>query len=175
MRRSLILSLLGGWFALGLPTTGLAQVGSRDLSDFVSTDQPFTVAIVVTPPSGTIAFGVEDAPPNGWIDVTNIDNSGTWDAVNQKVKWGPYFNDDPVTLHYQITPPAGSSGSTPCFSGVVSIDGNNLAVAGALCLPAPVPTVSEWGLCATALLLLTAGTLLLRRRPVTADLSTPPA
>ncbi len=163
-RNSMVLGLVGAWCALGVAAPAMAQVAVRDLSDFSSTSQPFTVIIEVTPPVGTIAFGVEDAPPDGWTDVSNIDNGGSWDAVNNKVKWGPYFNDTPVTLSFLVTPPGGSSGSTPCFSGIVSIDGNNAAVAGTRCLPAPVPTASEWGLTAMTLLLLVAATLLLRRR-----------
>ncbi len=157
---------LAAWCVLGLVGDACAQVALRDLSDFSSTNQPFTVSILVTPPTGTIAFGVEDLTPTGWTNISNIDNNGTWDAVNGKVKWGPYFNDIPVTLHYTITPPADPGGSTPCFSGIVSIDGNNSTIAGSRCLPPPVPTVSDWGLTTTLLLLLIAGTVLIRRRGV---------
>jgi len=156
--------LIGSLLALGLAQTASAQVAVRDLSGFDSYSQPLPVVITVTPPVGTIAYGVEDAPPSGWINVSNIDNGGSWDSVNKKVKWGPYFTDQPVTLHYTLTPPAPVTGGAPCFRGVVSIDGNNQLVAGTPCLPAPVPAASEWGLACVALALLIAGTLLLRYR-----------
>lgn len=154
---------LGMLCLLGLPYAASAQVAQRDLSDFVSHSVPFGVTITVTPPAGTIAFGIEDATPANWIDVSNIDNGGTWDSINKKVKWGPYFSDQPITLHYDLAPPVPVPGGTPCFNGVASIDGGNQAIGGSSCLPAPVPTLSEWGLAGTALLLLIAGTLLLRR------------
>lgn len=163
-RSSVVFGLLAVWCVLGSAGSACAQIALRDLSDFSSTSQPFTVSIQVTPPAGTIAFGVEDLTPNGWTTITNIDNNGTWDAVNHKVKWGPYFNDVPVTLHYTVTPPADPGGSTPCFSGIVSIDGNNSTIAGSRCLPPPVPAVSDWGLTITVLLLLIAGSTLIRRR-----------
>ena len=155
---------LASLFVLGLAHSASAQVAVRDLTGFVAHTQPVPVAIVVTPPVGTVAYGVEDAPPSGWIDVTNIDNGGSWDAINNKVKWGPFFNDQPVSLHYTVAPPAMPVGGTPCFRGVVSVDGNNQTVGGAICLPAPVPAVSEWGLVCVTCLLLIAGTLLLRDR-----------
>jgi len=155
-----------GWLCLfGLPGAASAQVAERDLSGFVSHTQPMTVIITVTPPPGTIAFGIEDRPPAAWANVSNIDNSGTWDSINGKVKWGPYFQDTPITLHYDITPSIPVPGGAACFHGVASIDGSNQSISGSGCLPPPVPTVSEWGLAAIALSLLIAGTLLLRQRP----------
>lgn len=148
-----------------------AQIAQRDLSDFQGYAQPFTVTIEVTPPPGTIAFGVEDSPPDNWTTVTNIDNSGSWDAINGKVKWGPFFSATPITLHYDITPDGPTTGQG-CFFGVVSVDGNNQAIQGTLCLPRPVPTASDWGVVCFALLLLIAGQVLVRRnwrrRPLTA-------
>ena len=132
-RRALV---LGSLFVLGLVPTVSAQVAVRDLSDFTTHTQPFIVTITVTPPAGTIAYGIEDATPSDWTDVSNIDNGGSWDAIHQKVKWGPYFTDQPVTLHYTLAPPIPATGGTPCFRGVVSVDGNNQTVAGQGCLPA---------------------------------------
>ena len=158
---TLVLGLLS---LLGTASAVSAQVAERDLSNFSSHSQPFTVTITVTPPVGTIAYGIEDAPPSGWTDVSNIDNSGIWDSVNKKVKWGPYFTDEPITLHYDLAPPVPLPGGTPCFRGVVSVDGDNQSTGGTRCLPAPIPTLSEWGLASVAMSLLIAGTLLLRQR-----------
>jgi len=135
----------------------------RDLSGFASRDQPFTAAIIVIPPVGTNAWAAEDSAPPGWIDVTNIDNGGGWDAINNKVKWGPFFSDQPMTLHYTVTPPASGTSGPFCFSGIVSIDGINQSISGAMCLSSLVPAISEWGLLCVALVLLIAGTLVLRR------------
>jgi len=156
--------LIFAWMVLAASAPVMAQTAVRDLSDFEGLHQTFTIAIQVTPPPGTIAFGVEDSPPDNWTDVSNIDNSGSWDAVNGKVKWGPFFSDDPITLHYDLFADGRASGQG-CFFGIVSLDGSNQSVEGDLCLPRPVPAASEWALVCFALLLLIAGDVVVKARP----------
>lgn len=94
--------------------------------------QPVPVCIMVCAPGGTTAVGLEDAPPAGW-SVANISNGGQWDAVNQKVKWGPFFDPIPATVSYEAIPPTGTTGNQ-CFNGTVSYDGGNNAVNDTACL-----------------------------------------
>jgi len=82
-----------------------------------------TVYIVLLPEAGTTALGVEDIPPPGWVDIANISNGGSYDAVAHKVKWGPLFSPFPVELSYDITPPADAVDEV-CFSGVTSANGD---------------------------------------------------
>jgi hypothetical protein len=100
----------------------------RDLADTYTPSVPMSVSISVSPNSATLVYAVEDTPPVGWV-VSNINESGQWDSVNKKVKWGPFFDSNIRTLTYQATPPAGESG-TKAFSGTVSFDGNNVSIGG---------------------------------------------
>ncbi len=84
-------------------------------------ESPVEVLIDVTPDPGTMVHAVEDAPPVGWT-VSNINESGAWDSVNEKVKWGLFFDASVRTLTYDITPPAGETGEKT-FSGTASFDG----------------------------------------------------
>ena len=81
---------------------------------------PLTVAIVVTPESGTFACGVEDQPPTGWT-VGSINENGAFDSVSRKVKW-TFLDSVRRTLTYQATPPIGASGAVT-FTGTANFDG----------------------------------------------------
>ncbi len=110
-------------------TVGSAScAANRSLPDGYTPGQPVAVAISVSPAAGTLTYAVEDAPPNGWT-VSGIDNSGTWDSGNRKVKWGPFFDATTRTLRYSATPPTGTTG-TETFSGTVSVDGMGQAICG---------------------------------------------
>jgi hypothetical protein len=61
--------------------------------------------------------------------VSDINESGGWDNVNKKVKWGPFFDPTNRTLTYKATPPSGETGAKT-FSGTVSLDGTNVAMGG---------------------------------------------
>jgi hypothetical protein len=105
-----------------------ACASQRTLPDGYVAGQAFQVTIQVTPLSGTKTYAVEDTPPSGWA-VSGIDNSGQWDSANGKVKWGPFFDNQARTLHYSVTPPAGTTG-TYSFLGTLSMDGVNSAICG---------------------------------------------
>jgi len=89
---------------------------------------PLSVSTVVTPLGTTQAYAVEDAPPTGWT-VSNINQSGVYDAVNHKVKWGPFFDSTARTFTYTATPPGGTTG-VQVFTGTASLDGSNVTIAG---------------------------------------------
>jgi len=94
------------------------------------------VRILLNPPAGTSAVGIEDTPPAGWA-VSNISEGGSYDAVNNKVKWGPLFPPLPAEVGYDVTPTATSG--MMCFSGSISIDGVNEPICGDACLDACCP------------------------------------
>jgi hypothetical protein len=89
---------------------------------------PVNVSISVNPAQGTQVFAAEETPPSGWV-VTDINESGQWDSVSKKVKWGPFFDDNIRTLTYKATPPVGETGMKT-FSGTVSFDGQNVSIGG---------------------------------------------
>ena len=86
-------------------------------------ESPVEVTVEITPDPGTMVYAVEDAPPTGWT-VDSINESGSWDDVNKKVKWGPYFDANIRTLTYNATPPAAETGEKT-FSGTASFDGGD--------------------------------------------------
>ncbi len=93
---------------------------------------PKRVHIALTPPAGTMVLALEDAPPAGWV-VVDISHNGTFDAVNGKVKWGPFFPPFPHQVGYAVIPSNDAVGPH-CFSGAVSVDGINQAICGDECI-----------------------------------------
>jgi hypothetical protein len=93
---------------------------------------PRRVTIVLNPPDGTSSIGVEDVPPAGW-EVLEISDGGSFDEINRKVKWGPFFPPYPKHVHYQAMP---TNAGLPlaCFDGTISLDGISEAVCGIDCL-----------------------------------------
>jgi len=87
--------------------------------------QPISVSVEVIPGQSTVAYALEDAPPEGWqVDPSSINYSGEWDGVNIKVKWGPFFDNQQRLFTYQVTPPPDESG-TKDFHAVFSANGTN--------------------------------------------------
>ncbi len=91
------------------------------------------VHIALDVPAGTDAVALEDVPPAGWL-VTFISHDGTFDYVNGKVKWGPFFAPNiPQAVHYVVIPSDDGS-IVSCFEGTVSLDGLNQVICGEACL-----------------------------------------
>ena len=132
-----ITPLLGllAWVSMATPV--FAVGATRDLPEYYTPDETFTVAIAVDTPEDTGVQAIEDSPPAGWTQIDNISHYGTYDSIHHKVKWGPFFDDDSRTVTYDITPPSGASGEE-CFDGSVSFDGINEPIEGDECvLPLP--------------------------------------
>jgi hypothetical protein len=89
---------------------------------------PLNIQLQVSPAADRIVYAVEDLPPTGWA-VTDISSPGHWDGLLQKVKWGPFFDNQPRTFSYQAVPPLDAQGPVS-FSGVASLDGTNLVFYG---------------------------------------------
>jgi len=89
---------------------------------------PLLISIVVTPSDSTLAYAIEDTPPEGWA-VSDISHAGVYDAVNKKVKWGPFFDNNARTLTYTVTP-NGPPWIGGFYGGTVSFDGTNAPIYG---------------------------------------------
>ncbi len=100
---------------------------------------PFTVTMTARPDSTTSAYAVEDQTPSGW-EVLSISHGGAFDAVNRKVKWGPFLDSGERTLSYDIVP-AGTAGQFT-FVGTGSFDGVNLSVSGNRVVS--IATIMRW-------------------------------
>jgi streptogramin lyase len=102
---------------------------------------PLSVSIAVTPAVDVSAYAVEDQPPAGW-QVAGVSEGGVWDAVNQKVKWGPFLDHAPRTASYLVTPPGTASGAASFVGSasfdqvVVPVTGQRQTIAGQITQPA---------------------------------------
>jgi len=94
---------------------------------------PKMVQIQLSPREGVTAIALEDTPPTGW-QVTYISGDGVYDAVNGKVKWGPFFGGTlPRSVSYEVIAPPTQAGAA-CFEGTVSLDGVNEPICGDTCI-----------------------------------------
>ena len=111
------------------PIGGQRQMllADRDLPAFVERRLPngytpglkFTVTLFVTPPTNTAVYVVQDQPPVGWLVMTqNV--AGLIDAASGTIEFGPFFDANPRTLTYEVTPLEGSD--VVQFSGLVNAD-----------------------------------------------------
>lgn len=90
--------------------------------------QSLIVRINAGPLSGTQSYALEDQLPAGWF-ATNVSHGGVFDQVAGKVKFGPYHDNLPRALHYELFAPANVDGDV-ALSGVISVDGTNFAITG---------------------------------------------
>ena len=104
-----------------------SSVGERSVSQ---SDGHVEVSLSVKPDIGTVAYAVEETLPAGF-SAALISGGGSIDAVNNKIKWGPFFDANPRTLTYELTSPGGISGKVN-LTGFVSLDGQDFTVGGDL-------------------------------------------
>lgn len=83
------------------------------------------IYLTVTPASGVAAYAVEEDVPVGLV-VSNINESGEFDVLTRKVRWGPFFDANQRTLTYAVSGPDGSY----VLGGVASFDGSSLVTTG---------------------------------------------
>lgn len=102
----------------------------RTMPDVCLPGQPFTVTLTVSPADTVVAYAVEEELPLNWRNVSSssINESGEFDSVNNKVKFGPFTDKEQRTLTYQVTPPNILGDSV--FKGIASFDGANLDIEG---------------------------------------------
>ncbi|MBI4661984.1 MAG: hypothetical protein HY735_24445, partial [Verrucomicrobia bacterium] len=90
--------------------------------------QAFVIQLAVRPPANASAYAVEDRLPDGWT-ASSISHDGAWDARNRQVKWGPFFDNQPRQLRYEIVAAADSTQAV-VFQGTASFDGASSVIAG---------------------------------------------
>lgn len=126
--------------------TPILSHGIRTLPEYYIPAETFIVSIQAYPGPGVTNWSIEDTPPYGW-SVSLINEDGVWDSVNQKVKWGPFFDTTNRILTYQVTSPAYANGEA-FFEGSYSSDSGMGEVSGALSVeplyPHPADTDRNW-------------------------------
>jgi hypothetical protein len=66
-----------------------------------------SVNIAVTPASDVRCYAVQDVVPVP-LNVINVNLGGVWDATNRTIRWGPFSDNQPRSLTYQVS---GSDGA----------------------------------------------------------------
>jgi hypothetical protein len=144
--------------ANGIPWNNLARLNNDVvmLRSFVTRQLPgqhgapgSAVRLVAQPPATTAVYALQDQPPPGWA-IINISDGGVFDAFTGKVKFGPFFDNDPRTLSYEALPPPGFVG-VGWFAGVASADGTNSPIIGddRMLIACPHPadnTLVDWAM-----------------------------
>jgi outer membrane protein assembly factor BamB len=100
----------------------------RQLPRFYSPGVAFTVSLQATPPTGTVAYGVEEQLPSGWTSVSGVNENGEFDQLNRKVKW-TFIDGQTRLLSYQVTPPVNTSG-VQTFAGETNVNGTDRSAIG---------------------------------------------
>ena len=90
--------------------------------------RPVEVRIEVAPPPGGMAYAIEETLPGGW-SVSEINENGLYDSGAGKVRWGPFLDENPRTLSFDIIPSHSATGIFD-IKGIVSFDGSNHGVTG---------------------------------------------
>jgi outer membrane protein assembly factor BamB len=102
----------------------------RLLPDAYAAQWSQTIVLTVNPPPGVAYYVVEDMPPAGW-SVTQISADGTYDPNLNVVRFGPFLDDTPRQLTYDVVPPIGENG-VQFFVGRVLADGFEFATGGSV-------------------------------------------
>jgi hypothetical protein len=111
-----------------LTINGASSFVQRQLPGGYAPGSKLTVSLNATPNAGTQLYLVEDTFPTGWT-VGTISDNGVYDALNQKVKFGPVFDTSPHTFTYELTPPAQATGEVQ-FTGDAVADGQSSSITG---------------------------------------------
>ncbi|HOK76666.1 MAG TPA: PQQ-binding-like beta-propeller repeat protein [Verrucomicrobiota bacterium] len=92
----------------------------RSLPTWYAGGAKFVVTIQTAEIVGHGFYVIWDTPPQGWT-VGQISNGGFYDPTSKTVKFGPFYDGIARTLTYEVTPPAGDTG-TKEFLGMFNID-----------------------------------------------------
>jgi uncharacterized delta-60 repeat protein len=111
-----------------VPSLATASTVTRCAPAVYVPGEPLPVSIVVTPMAGVLGHAVEETLPPG-CPISAISDGGAFDTVNGVLRWGPFFDDQPRTLGYELLPAAGVGGRLD-LGGIGSFDGSSQRTAG---------------------------------------------
>jgi outer membrane protein assembly factor BamB len=98
-----------------------ANFVTRKLPSGYSPGAELVVSLQVMGLTNGSFYVVEDSPPANWL-VGLVSDNGVYDGSSGTVRFGPFFDGQPRTLSYELTPPASETGPKQ-FSGLFSVDG----------------------------------------------------
>jgi hypothetical protein len=101
----------------------------------------YTVEVEVLPHAEALVWAAEEHLPHGW-HVTEINEGGSFDNANRKVKWGPFFDSRAKTLSYILIGEAGQQ-VPATLQGTVCINRMCSPVLDGFAEPSPTPDHPE--------------------------------
>jgi hypothetical protein len=90
--------------------------------------EPVPVTLRVMPPAGTLAYAIEEQAPADCV-VNDISDGGEFDGSRRTVRWGPFLDNSPRQLTYEMIPTLAAD-RTLLLAGVASFDGCSRQIAG---------------------------------------------
>jgi hypothetical protein len=121
--------------AAGETVSDYIYLNVEDESVFVMREVPvgyfpgerLTIRLRAVPPPDTTVYAIEETIPLGW-QVTNVQN-GSFDALNSKVKFGPFLDNLARSLSYDLVPPLSAIGYASVY-GVATRNSEETYVGG---------------------------------------------
>lgn len=99
----------------------------RQLPDSYARGSFFEVMLIAIPRSTNDIYAVEDTPPEG--SVVEVSSNGNYDAINKKVKFGPFLDGYARMLTYRVK--LNTNASTKVFfTGQASLNGYTSPIIG---------------------------------------------
>lgn len=120
------------WIVAGTVPPAGPRSSSRAFPDRYEPGTPFQVTLTIDPGTASSANAVEEVPPAGWV-VSAISDGGHYDPVGRVIRWGPFKDDAPRALSYELSPPSQAYG-TVVFTGRLSVDGVDSEIDGGVTL-----------------------------------------
>ena len=129
---------------LRIEASGAAGAVNQVISQLPELHVPgerFSVTNRVRLSENTIAYSVEERIPTGWT-TGSINQSGRYDALTGKVKWGPFLDRVERDLVMELTPPLGTTNQVT-FSGSGVFDGTSVPLSGSLTTSPLLSTITS--------------------------------
>ena len=101
---------------------------TRSLPDSVRVGRSVWVTNQVQAAEGVSVYAAEEHLPAGWT-ATNITQGGTLDLLQNKVKWGPFFDSTARQLIYSLISATNANG-VASLGGVASFNGELVPITG---------------------------------------------
>lgn len=105
-----------------------------------------SLVLTITPGPTATAYALEEQLFAGFIP-SEISHGGTYLPTQNRIRWGPFFDNAERSLSYRLAPPSGFNGEIALL-GKASIDGEDILVTGRSILrfgtlPLPPPVQPE--------------------------------
>ncbi|MDA1274602.1 MAG: hypothetical protein O2960_11210 [Verrucomicrobia bacterium] len=101
---------------------------TRSFSPLDPNGTDLSVVLAVSPGAEVKVYAVEEGIPAG-RNVAQISDEGAFDPVSNKLRWGPFFDNEIRELTYRLQSESSASGSGG-FSGIASFDGRSIEIGG---------------------------------------------